>query len=285
VAHKPGNIAMDLTKYRHPILFYFLATAIPWLFWGIAAYLSHNYDAPNRALEGAFGLLGLISPAVVAFTMMVISPSLRKDIIGRVFTFTKSRPIYWLAAFGLMPASILLAQGISLLFGHSPNQFHLASSTSFSYGLFPAWFLLLLAPLLEELAWHSYGTDCLRARFSLFTTSIIFGLFWVIWHMPLGFIKDYYHSNLADSGWIYTLNFALSLFPFVILMNWLYYKTNRNITIAIIFHITAGVFNEIFTTHPDSKVIQTGLLLLLSIYLLCKEPQFFFAPYKSQRNT
>ncbi len=175
-----------------------------------------------------------------------------------------------------MLGSILLAQAISLLFGYSINQFQFSETTSFAYGLFPAWGMLVLAPVLEELAWHSYGTDCLRARFNLFVTSMIFAAFWVIWHFPLSFIKDYYHSNLVHSGWMYTLNFVLSLFPFVILMNWLYYKANRNILIAIIFHVTAGVFNELFQTHPDSKVIQSILLCILTLFLLLKDKEFFF---------
>ncbi|WP_313561598.1 hypothetical protein [Ruminiclostridium cellobioparum] len=47
--------------------------------------------------------------------------------------------------------------------------------------------------------------------------------------------------------------------------------------VAIIFHITANVFNEIFMAHPDSKVIQTLLLLGLTIFLMIKERDFFFA--------
>ncbi|MEI6756220.1 MAG: hypothetical protein WCK85_00070 [Chlorobium sp.] len=59
-------------------------------------------------------------------------------------------------------------------------------------------------------------------------------------------------------------------------MNWLYYKTGRNILVAIVFHFTAGFFNEIFSTHPDSKIIQTALLLLLALFLMLKERDFFF---------
>jgi hypothetical protein len=59
-------------------------------------------------------------------------------------------------------------------------------------------------------------------------------------------------------------------------MNWLYYKTGRNIVVAIIFHITAGYFNEIFATHPDSKIIQTGLLLVFATIVVIKEKNFFF---------
>ena len=79
-----------------------------------------------------------------------------------------------------------------------------------------------------------------------------------------------------SEGWLYSLNFIVSIFPFVILMNWLYYKTNRNILVAIIFHITAGYFNEIFATHPDSKCIQTVLLLIVSAVIVVKEHRLFF---------
>ena len=105
---------------------------------------------------------------------------------------------------------------------------------------------------------------------------MVFGVFWAIWHVPLGFIKGYYQSNVAQTGLLYSLNFAFSLIPFVILMNWLYYKTKRNILVAIVFHITAVCFNEMFATHPDSKVIQTGLLLIPSAVLVIKERRFFF---------
>jgi CAAX protease family protein len=100
----------------------------------------------------------------------------------------------------------------------------------FTSAVFPVWFLLLAAPMLEELAWHSYGTDCLRSRFNLFNASLLFAIFWAFWHFPLSFIKDYYHSNLL----------------------------------------------EIFCTHPMSKVIQTGLLLIVSFYLVINDKELFF---------
>ena len=283
---------MNIKHYNHPVLFYALATAIPWLFWFITAYLSHlgagtpAYVYVENLLEAvglsipvmiaSFMIIGLAAPMMIALAMMVSNENLKQDLFHRVFRLSAVDPVYIFLACFLMLASILLAQAVSLLFGHSIRQFALSGSFSFSAGLLPAWFLLFLAPLLEELAWHSYGTDCLRRRFSLFTTSMIFGVFWAIWHFPLSFIKDYYHSNLVETGWIYALNFSVSLIPYVLLMNWLYYKSRRNILIAIIFHVTAGFFNEIFATHPDSKVIQTVLLLVLAIFLMIREPDFFF---------
>jgi len=67
-----------------------------------------------------------------------------------------------------------------------------------------------------------------------------------------------------------------------LIMNWLYYKTKRNILLPVIFHITAVYFNEIFATHPDSKIIQTLLLAILAGYLIIKDKKFFFSKDLSQ---
>jgi len=268
---------MALEKYRHPVLFYFLATAIPWTFWFAAAYLSH-ITPTNQVLAaavGVLGLAGLLGPTVIALWMIWPHVDLRSDLMRRLIGLKGVRPIYLFLTCFLMLGSILLGQAISLLFGHGAEQFALSGASSFSAGIFPGWFLLFLAPLVEELAWHSYGTDCLRQRMSLLGASLLFGVFWVIWHMPLSLIKDYYHSNVAESGLLYSLNFAVSLIPYVILMNWLYYKSNRSILVAIVFHITAGLFNELFATHPDSKVIQTGLLLVFAIVVVARDRDFF----------
>lgn len=268
---------MTIEKYRHPLFFYGLSTVVPWSFWLLAAYLSH-ITPTSRLIAiavGLFGVAGLLCPTLIALWMIWPDADLREDFKRRIIGLKGVRPIYLFLACFLMLASILLAQAISLLFGYSADQFSLSGKSSFSAGIFPGWFLLFLAPVVEELAWHSYGTDSLRQRMNLLKTSLLFAAFWALWHMPLSFIKGYYHSNVADMGLLYSLNFAVSLIPYVILMNWLYYRTNRSIFIAIIFHITAGCFNEVFSTDPDSKVIQTGLLLLLSIVVILKERDFF----------
>lgn len=267
-----------ISRYERPFVFYFLATAIPWALWFLSGYLSHQ-EPFNKTLEwltGLSSLAGLLAPAVIALLMMLPKRELRADLLGRFFNFNNIRREYILLTFFLMLMSILLGQAISLLFGYPAEQFSLRGSFSFSSSLFPVWFLLLAAPIVEELAWHSYGTDCLVSRMNLFTASLLFAIFWAFWHMPLSTIKGYYHSNLVESGVLYSVNFILSMIPFVLILNWIYYKTERNILLPIVFHLTAVLFNEIFNTHPMSKVIQTFLLLLVASYLLIKDKELFF---------
>ncbi len=265
---------LKLTRYQHPLLFYLLATAIPWSFWFFAAWISHTHTE-TELLTTSIGLLGLISPCIIAFVLIKKDNVLWIDFKYRIFNIHSIPLKYGLLCLCIMFGSIILAQLISIPLGYGTAQFIPSGKTSFSAGLLPGSIMLFLAPLLEELAWHSYGTDCLRARMNLLKASLLFALFWSLWHLPLSFIKDYYHSHVAAAGFLHSLNFIISIFPFVILMNWIYYKTSRNILIAIIFHISAGCSNEFFSTHPDSKIIQTLLLSILSTYLVFHEKSFW----------
>jgi membrane protease YdiL (CAAX protease family) len=269
---------MVIKKYKHPVWFYLLATLIPWLFWFVAGTISHITPYSDHYLDMASvaAFIGLLGPIGVSYWLIRNDAELRLDVYRRLFNLKSVRPIYLLIACGLMPASILLAQAISVVFGYSPSQFVITGHFTFTSGIFPVWFMLIMAPVLEELGWHSYGTDCLRNRMNLFKTSLLFGLFWGVWHMPLATIRDYYQSNIVETGWIYGVNFLVSIIPFVLLMNWLYYKTGRNILVVTVFHITAGLFNEIFATHPDSKIIQTVLLLVLATAIVLNNRDFFF---------
>jgi membrane protease YdiL (CAAX protease family) len=267
-----------IEKYKHPVLFYSLATIIPWGFWFAAGFISHitPYEDQYLRIASVIAFIGLLGPMGVSYFLIRRDPELIQDVYSRFFNFKHVKPTYIFITCFLMLGSILLAQAISLLFGYSASQFVITGQFTFTSGIFPVWFMLIIAPILEELGWHSYGTDCLRNRMNLFTTSLLFGAFWGIWHVPIATIRGYYQSNLVQTGWIYSVNFLVSIIPFVLLMNWLYYKTGRNIVIAIVFHITAVYFNEIFATHPDSKIIQTVLLLVLATVIVLNNWSFFF---------
>jgi len=268
---------MTIEKYRHPFRFYGLVTLVTWAFWFVAAYLSHITPANQLLAQtvGSLSLLGLLCPALIAFSMIWPDHDLRSDVKNRLIGLTGVQPKYLFLACFLMLSSILLAQAISLLFGYSVDQFHLSGKASFSTGILSGWFALLFAPFVEELGWHSYGTDCLRRSMNLLKVCLLFGFYWALWHMPLGLVKGSYQSNLAATGLLHILNYVISFIAYVILVNWLYYKANRSILVAIIFYLTANFSAEIFATHPDSKVIQTVLLVILAVVLIIRDRDFF----------
>ena len=144
-----------------------------------------------------------------------------------------------------------------------------------------AWLFAADPVLLVDLKARLFTRRGLNWRVLSFTLlfpplSIIFAFFWVAWHLPLASIKGYYQANLVAEGWQYGVNFIVSVFMFVFIMNWLYAKAGRNVWIAVLFHAVANLSNEIFATHPDSKIIQSGLFLLLAAYFLIHDRKLFF---------
>lgn len=274
-ADSPADFRPVVIRYDKPVRFYLLATLIPWALWFTAGYLSRRAEPPAM-LIATLGLAGLLAPICVAWALIRRDPVMVRDTLHRLVNVREIPPAFALLAVFLMPGALLVATACSLPLGYPADQFLLRGGVSFTAGLIPGWIALTLAPVVEELAWHGYGTDALASRWTVWKTSIVFAVIWALWHVPLGTIKGYYQAEVVETGALATVNFLVSVFPFVILMNWIYYRSGRNIPVTIAFHLTANVGNEIFLTHPDTKAIQTALLVVLCAVVVWRERELFF---------
>jgi len=185
------------------------------------------------------------------------------------------RPGYIAIVLLLMPFALLLSTWLSVVVGRSAEQFR------FSGGLATMLPIVLLAPIFEELGWRGYGMDSIRARFGMMKATLLFAVLWAMWHVPLFFIDHYYHHGLWNMGAVYVASFFVSVLPAAILMNWVYYKNNRSIVAAILFHMALDATAEAFQTEQFTKCIWTGVLLLISILVIASDRAFFFEEKRS----
>lgn len=262
----------------HPVKFFLIIILIAFVIGGISAYLSHQKGMEQYQLP--LLLFGLCVPCITALAMIYGSHNevLIQDFWDRLTLF-KISPRYLMLILLLMPCIVLLATGISLLFGYSTNQFAISSHVSVmkGWGIFGIAIPLILAPIIEELGWRGYGMDSLGAYFNLFTASALFGFLWALWHVPAFFIKDYYHNQLWDMGIIYVINFFVSVFVVAILMNWIYYKTDRSIPAIILLHSVLNLSSMLFNTEPFTKCIVTVLLCIVTIGIIMYDKAIFFS--------
>ena len=264
-----------MNEYTYePAKFFVPTLLITWVSWFGAAYFSHQAGMDSAMFPCM--MLGSIAPAIIALYMVFGSRNrrLKKDFISRL-NILRIKPAYIPAIFLLMPASILLSIAVSLLFGHSADQFRLSSE----FGLMSAEAMLgllisVLAPTSEEFGWRGYGVDSLRSKFSLLKTSVVFVLLWAVWHVPLFFVKDSYQNELWQLGIPYVLNFFISIIPLAFILNWVYYKSNRNIWAAVLFHIMAVVSAEAFSVLESTKFIQTAILLIVTAGIMLYDRAF-----------
>lgn len=263
-----------LVQYRNPVPFFLLATAIPWAFWFAAAWVSRQPD-PSRLWISVLGLAGLIAPVAVAGWFIGRDPVLRRDVAARLVGRGTFTPWIALSAVFLLPASLLLATALSIPLGYDAAQFQFRDGFSFTAGVVPVWIVLVAASILEELAWHTYGTDALASRMRVLTATLVFTVIWALWHLPLGFIEGYYQNEVAEEGALHVANFVFSMVALLVLMNWLYYRSGRSVLVVIVFHLSANFGNELFQTHPDTKFIQTALLLVLAAVVVWHDRRLF----------
>lgn len=268
---------MSLTYSYKPIQFFLLTFLCTWIPWFLTAYLSHQKG--KEKLQLVFMFLGLAAPLIVAVGMVYASRN--QEFISsfwhRLVLFKMDFRSLLLIFVGL-PTALFLATAISLLFGKSPEQFSLVKE----YSVMKGWQFLslvipiILAPALEEIGWRGYGVDSLRSHFNLFNTCMLYALLWGLWHLPLFFVQGYYHHELRSLGYVYVMNFFISIIPAAILLNWLYYTNSRSILIAIIAHAVLNALSIFFRTEQFTKCIFTGLLLILSGFVVIKDKELFF---------
>ncbi len=255
----------------HPFWFYLITISIALAAGPIAAQVGQKWQA-------LLILLSLCAPCITALVMVYSSENqaLVDDFQSRLLLF-KFSPKYLLIILFLMPCIVCLGAGISLFFGYSTDQF-LFNKTLFTMNckaclgiLLP----LLLAPLIEELGWRGYGVDSLRANFNLFTTSLIFGFLWAIWHLPGFFVEGFYQHQLLHQSRLYVLNFFASVFVVAFLMNWVYYKTERSIPALVLFHAVLNFSMMVFDTQQFTKCIVTLLLAGVVLFLIASDTSYF----------
>lgn len=261
---------MKTYKYR-PVLFFALAYLFTWIFWVPAIFVKGNTGA-------LLMMIGLLSPAVVSTLFVVFSGSdlLKKDLKVKLVGLYKVKWSNVLLAIlqfaGIVAASILL----SLLFGQSLNQFSFTEDFSFTgVGIGTAFVTITLAAILEEVGWKGYCEDSIGAYMNWFWESLIFGVIWSLWHLPLIFIEGTYHAGLMVNP-LFVVNFFVSAVPMGFIITWVYLVSDRSILACIIYHFVVNFLQEKIAMTPETKCVETIVVTVVAAILVITNKDMFF---------
>lgn len=121
----------------------------------------------------------------------------------------------------------------------------------------PAFFYILIlgGPLAEEFGWRGYALDRLQNHYSALSSSVILGIIWGLWHLPLFFMKgqDIYR-NIPVWG------FVLGTIFLSIMITWIYNNTGRSVLAVLLFHTAGNLSHFIF---PAMATRWGGLISLI----------------------
>jgi len=266
--------------------FYLTTFATTYILWFSGAYFS--FQEGKDSMYMLFMLPGLMAPFIISLFYIFGSKNreMKNLFLKRLTSIRlidpKTLPVFFL----IMPLSVVISILISLLFGGSVSQFQLAEGFSFSTGFIPVLLLLLMAATFEELGWRGYAFDSLQSKFTILKSSIIFGILWSLWHLPLIFVNNSYQYEILNQNPWFAVNFFVGIIPLGIIISWICIKNNKSIIAAIVFHFVVNISQEILNTTQVTKCIQTFVLLILAVIIVIYDKKLFLSkidPLKTNR--
>ncbi|MBY9016115.1 MAG: CPBP family intramembrane metalloprotease [Candidatus Lokiarchaeota archaeon] len=201
----------------------------------------------------------IVSIDILFFYISIWSPTISAIIIAGItggwseikrllsgFLKWKVGGFWYLAGFFLMIGPFVFALFYLLLGGEAPG------NPGLTWGLILITVIntLINGPLSEEAGWRGFALPRLESRFSALISSIILGIIWASWHIPLYFIEPRMPFYI----------FIILVLVITILMTWSYNSTNGSLIITVIFHFSFN-FNGAFITGI------LGLLPLMVFYI------------------
>jgi membrane protease YdiL (CAAX protease family) len=266
---------------RSLLKFFLLTYIVTWTSWiasatisGRNALLGGTASPPSRlaAISGLLFLFGTVAPSLVALaltaraegragTMALLSRVVRAPTAARWYVFAVS----YFAAIKL---------GVALV--------HRIATGAWPPFSEETWYIMLVAVVLstpvqagEEIGWRGYALPRLAGQLGLARASIVLGLIWACWHLPVFFILG--SDNFGRSFPVY----LLAVTALSVAMAWLYWRTAGSLLLTMLMHsavnntniVPSAVLpgaNPFSLNAPLVAWLTAALLWICALYFLVK---------------
>ena len=242
-------------------LYLILTYTLSWLTWAIAIAVGISMTSTPGLL---IYFIGGCFPSIVGVILLYrYTPRPERDFWRRLTGFGLISSGWWALILLWMPAIMLLALGLNYLLGLPPPGFDLIRQIAANPVILAALLLqfIIAGPLSEELGWRGFALDRLLKRWGLLKGSLILGLLWWAWHLPLYFFigSTYYRWGLFSAEfWL----FLLRTIPLTILISLAYVANRRSLLSAVAIHFT---FNLILNLIAP---VTTLIYLFQAIFMI-----------------
>jgi membrane protease YdiL (CAAX protease family) len=118
----------------------------------------------------------------------------------------------------------------------------------------------------EELGWRGFALPRLQTKYNALTSSLILGVIWSVFHLPLFFTL----TGSSQNDWSFA-NFLISTIAVTILYTWMYNNTQGSVLLAYLFHAGANTWSQVFSIdHANQSFnwILTGSLVVAAVIVV-----------------
>jgi len=213
-------------RNRPVLTFFALTLVISWGLWWPVAF---------GAFDGVFaGRVAVFGPTIVALALTAAlsgRDGLRR--LGRRLVRWRVHPGWYVFCLAFGPALLLVAIGIHLGLGGSLGSLSVPDPPILVVGFV---YVLVTSVAGEELGWRGFALPRLQRSYSALTASLVLGVVWFAWHLPLFYTPDDFHRFVPLEL------FALQVVGFTVLYTWLFNETDGSLLFPHLFH-TANNFS------------------------------------------
>ena len=109
--------------------------------------------------------------------------------------------------------------------------------------------IALLSNPWEEVGWRGFALRKFQARYNAFIATLIVGLLWSLWHLPLFLIKGHPMSTIP------VLPSLIGIITNAFIYTWLYNSSKGSLLIVSIFHVSLNTVGAtLLTVHTGSRL-------------------------------
>jgi membrane protease YdiL (CAAX protease family) len=142
------------------------------------------------------------------------------------------------------------------------------------YSVVPSFLILtILAGIGEEFGWRGFALPRLQPHHNALQSSLIVGLIWGIWHIPLFFTRGtiQYQFRMDAGALVAILAYVLFVISGSIQFTWLFNNTRGSVLLAAVFHGAMnawGGYIDVYRGHFGGVLIFTAVSVLVSILIV-----------------
>ena len=257
-------MAEEKNESKNLFLFFVITFLWSWLFW-LPEILWNVH-----LFFGSFG--PLVSALILTYKNEgktgVVS------LFKRAFNF-KFKKIWLIPTFLIFPFIMFVSYVLSsLIEGKGVDFSYFAQSNLFSLIFIFVYILFLGGPVAEEFGWRGYALDRLQKRWNALVSSLILGVMWGLWHIPLFFMKGSIQSLIPF--WA----FLVLIVSGSIIFTWIYNNTEGSLFTALMLHT---MNNLSFVLFPILGLKLGGPMLLLISVVTSIVVVIIFGPKRLSR--
>ena len=256
---------------RHQLATYFgLTYAISWAIWLGLILGSLHIQTPAGAVLNVVAIAG---PSIAALVLATVSGRSELRCLLAGFSLSRWSGRWTVVALVLPLAMMMAAIAVSIAAFGAPSPgltLSLAGVMLFEF----VRVLFLGGPVEEELGWRGFALPRLQQHRNALDASILLGLVWGFWHLPLYFVLGTGQSEMLRAG----ASPAFAIGGFIgwtiglsVLFTWLFNQTGGSLIVVILFHASVNLAAFLPTAvgsggaAPPLNVLITWLVAILVV--------------------